>query len=407
MTFLMKSCVPSCRRLFRSRAVRGLVKAMSGLPEPKQAGKTRHPTWRCLLIVLLSLVHGKNWVSDARGFAERHEGKLRKLFGEGYSTPSYCTLVRALHKSGRLCAGLVAAMGFASGGGEGSQMDGKAVRATRDALRDNSALDIVELRGGSGMLDFEACGPGSKEKSEKAAMTALIKRNAKALRRGAPLTIDAIAACSTLTSLMGRLGIPFIVCIKNEGKGLGDAIASDFAARKGELKPLTARKKSGGRAETREFYYIEDPSAAWAIYGGRRWKGVAHIGMVRRTSTELKGGKTAEQVRYYLLSEAVTHRSFKEARLGHWSIEAAHWVLDYSFQEDRHRLGGKDHGAALAMGIIRRKAYEAIRSSLRPGMDFSKARRELSEEGFREALYILSGKGATAAAKLARNDQKK
>ena len=79
MTFLRKNCVPSCRRLFRSRAVKGLVKAMSGLPEPKQAGKTRHPTWRCLLIVLLSLVHGRNWVSDAREFAERHEGKLRKL----------------------------------------------------------------------------------------------------------------------------------------------------------------------------------------------------------------------------------------------------------------------------------------------------------------------------------------
>ena len=62
-------------------------------------------------------------------------------------------------------------------------------------------------------------------------------------------------------------------------------------------------------------------------------------------------------------------------------------------------LGAKDHQAALAMGILRRKAYEAIRSSLQSGMDFSKARRELHEMGFRATLYVLSGKSARAASK--------
>ena len=397
---------PSIRRLLRSKGMRRLRKAMESLPEPKQIGKVRHPTWRCLMIVLLSLTSGRDWVLDAHFFAVRHARQLGRLFGKGYSTPSYCTLVRALHKIGPECRKLTESMGFAIGGSEGCQMDGKLVRATKVGASPNSALDIVELRLGSGMADFESCGPGGKERSELAAMAALVRRNAKRLRRlAAPLTIDAIAANSRMTSLLHSLGIPFCVCIRNEGKGLGEAVASDFLARRDEV-PIREARKIGGRMDVREYFFAEDPSPAWLIYGKGRWKGVAHFGMVRRKSMDLRTGETAEQVRYYLISEGVDAKGFKEARSRHWSIESSHWVIDNSFREDRHRLGQKDRPAALAMGILRRKAFEEIRSCLRPGMDFAKARRELSAEGFRETLYVLSGKAARAASKIAGNDQK-
>ena len=122
---------PSTRRLLRSKGLRRLRKAMESLPEPKQKGKVRHPTWRCLLIILLSLTNGRDWVLDAHSFAVRHRRHLSKLFGNGYSTPSYCTLVRALHRIGPECRRLTESMGFAIGGSEGCQMDGKLVRATR------------------------------------------------------------------------------------------------------------------------------------------------------------------------------------------------------------------------------------------------------------------------------------
>ena len=398
---------PSIRRLLRSKGLRRLRKAMESLPEPKQIGKVRHPTWRCLLIILLSLTSGRDWVLDARSFAARHERQLLKLFGEGYSTPSYCTLVRALHRIGPESRRLTGSMGFAIGGSEGCQMDGKLVRATRDPLAANSALDIVELTLGSGMADFESCGPGGKERSEVRAMESLVRRNAKRLRRlAAPLTIDAIAANSRMTSLLHSLGIPFCICIKNEGKGLGDAIASEFLARRDEV-PMREARKIGGRMDVREYSYVADPSSTWLVYGKGRWKGVAHLGMVRRKSANLRTGESSEQVRYYLLSEGIDAKGFKEARSRHWSIESSHWTIDNSFREDRHRLGSKDRPAALAMGILRRKAFEEIRSCLTPGMDFAKARRELSEEGFRETLYVLSGKAARAASKIAGNDQKR
>lgn len=398
---------PSTRRLLRSKGLKRLRKAMESLPEPKQVGKVRHPTWRCLLIILLSLTNGRDWVLDAHSFAARHARQLGKLFGEGYSTPSYCTLVRALHRIGPECRKLTESMGFAIGGSEGCQMDGKLVRATRDGASPNSALDIVELRLGSGMADFESCGPGGKERSEVRAMESLVRRNAKRLRKlAAPLTIDAIAANSRMTSLLHSLGIPFCICIKNEGKGLGEAIESDFLARKGEV-PIREARKIGGRMDVREYSYVADPSSTWFIYGAKPWKGVAHLGMVRRKSTNLRTGESSEQVRYYLLSEGIDAKGFKEARSRHWSIESSHWTIDNSFREDRHRLGQKDRPAALAMGILRRKAFEEIRSCLRPGMDFAKARRELSAEGFRETLYVLSGKAARASSKNARNDQRK
>lgn len=380
--------------------------AMSGLPEPKQEGKTKHPTWRCLLTLLLSLTRGGNYVLDAASFAKRNEARLSRLFGDGYSAPSYCTLVRAVHKIGPSALRLIKALGFAKGASGACQIDGRPVRATRDSARENSAVDVIGIRLGGAFLGFEACGPGSKERSEKAAMARLVERNAKALREGV-LTVDAIAADTVLIGLLAKLRIRFCVCIKNEGRGLGDAVASDFLARRGELRPTVRAEKKGGRIERREYYYIEDPSAAWAIYGKRRWSGVAHLGMAKRTSVNAKTGEVSSQTRYYLLSEGVDQRSFAESRALHWGIEAAHWQIDNSFLEDRRRIGGKDHPAAFAMAVLTRKAYEAIRSSLKAGMDFSKARRELHEMGFRELLYVLSGKAATATAKKARNDQKK
>ena len=406
MTFLQNNSVPSLRRLLRSRGMKRLLKAMSALPEPKQEGKTKHPTWRCLLTLLLSLTRGGNYVLDAASFAKRNEARLSRLFGEGYSAPSYCTLVRAVHKIGPHALLLIRALGFAKGGRGGFQMDGKLVRATRDSARDNSAVDVLELTLGPGFSDFEPCGPGSKEKSEKAAMARLAERNAKALREGV-LTADAIAADTVLTGLLARLRIRFCVCVKNEGRGLGDAIASDFLARRGELKPIVRAEKKGGRIDRWEYFFIEDPSEAWAVYGKRRWGGVAHIGAAARRTVNAKTGKASAQTRYYLLSEGVDHRSFAEARSLHWGIEAAHWQIDNSFLEDRRRIGGKDHPAAFAMAVLTRKAFEAIRSSLTAGMDFSKARRELHEMGFRELLYVISGKAATATAKNARSDQKK
>ena len=352
---------PSIRRLLRSKGMRRLRKAMESLPEPKQIGKVRHPTWRCLMIVLLSLTNGRDWVLDAHSFAVRHARQLGRLFGEGYSTPSYCTLVRALHKIGPECRRLTESMGFARGGSEGCQMDGKLVRATRAGASPNSALDIVELTLGSGMADFESCGPGGKERSEIRAMETLVRRNAKGLRKlAAPLTIDAIAANSRMTSLLHSLGIPFCICIKNEGKGLGDAIASEFLARRGEV-PIREARRIGGRMDVREYLFAEDPSPAWLIYGKGRWKGVAHFGMVRRKSTNLRTGETSEQVRYYLLSEGITMKGFKEARSRHWSIESSHWVIDNSFREDRHRLGSKDRPAALAMGVLRRNRISLVK----------------------------------------------
>lgn len=123
MTYFEYKFNPSLRRILRSRGMRRLTKAMRELPEPKQKGKTRHPTWVCLTILLLSLTHGDDRALDASSFAKRNERRLRKAFGEGYSTPGYCTLVCALHKAGLIAPELVKALGFAAGREKGCQIE--------------------------------------------------------------------------------------------------------------------------------------------------------------------------------------------------------------------------------------------------------------------------------------------
>ena len=50
-----------------------------------------------------------------------------------------------------------------------------------------------------------------------------------------------------------------------------------------------------------------------------RWKGLKRIGVA--ISDTVRGGKSCDEVRYYILSKKLSARSFGAAVRGHWGIE--------------------------------------------------------------------------------------
>ena len=78
-------------------------------------------------------------------------------------------------------------------------------------------------------------------------------------------------------------------------------------------------------------------------------------------SDTVRGGKSCDDVRYYILSRKLNARGFGAAVRGHWGIEdPLHWQLDMSFGEDRSRIR-KGHADA-NFAVVRRTALSLLKN---------------------------------------------
>lgn len=390
---------PSVRRMVRSKPMRKALRRMRALGEPKQRGKTKHPSWRCLLVVLVALISGLNYVKDAAKLARAKRGQFAAFFGDpGWEAPSYPTLLRAIHRmaeaghSAKVEAILLGILGAPKGG---CQIDGKLIRATRVEGEANSAVDCVELMVGGRVVMSVPCGKGSKEASENAAIMRVVLACAHEIRAsGGVLTIDGIAANSKITSALSRLGIPFCIVLKKGGKGLEAAVADNFAAYGGELVGRGETVCQGGRVERRDFYALPSMKWVWAVCDGKPWEGVGGAGMMKKSWSRKSGGAESDETLYFILSEGLGLKAFAEARRKHWKgIESYHFLVDGSFREDSIRLGRKRPESACLMSSLRKKALECIRSLTGTAIPFDEARRELGKLPLSYSFYALSGLG--------------
>ena len=69
--------------------------------------------------------------------------------------------------------------------------------------------------------------------------------------------------------------------------------------------------------------------------------GVGQVFAVRRETVEVKSGKRRIETAYGVTSldrKAATPQRLLTLNRGHWTIEATHHILDWSFDEDRSRI---------------------------------------------------------------------
>jgi predicted transposase YbfD/YdcC len=133
-----------------------------------------------------------------------------------------------------------------------------------------------------------------------------------------------------------------------------DHLEDDFARVRASRHET--KEHGHGRDEHRTYYVCDVPDD---LPGRARWKGLKRIGVA--ISDTGRGGKSCDEVRYYLPSKRLSARSFGAAVRGHWSIEnSLHWQLDMSFGEDRSRV--RKGLADANFAIIRRMALSLLKN---------------------------------------------
>ena len=151
----------------------------------------------------------------------------------------------------------------------------------------------------------------------------------------------------------------YVVALKaNHGSLLEEV--RDYLCDDGLLKnnPLVeyheTKEKEHGFVITRQ--YIISKEVDW-IYDRKSWAGLGAIGCCKKTAAPLKGGDPVTETRYYLSS--VTDVSlFARSVRQHWSVEAFHWQMDFTFRDDSNRT--RDKKSAKNLQIMKKTALALL-----------------------------------------------
>ncbi len=176
---------------------------------------------------------------------------------------------------------------------------------------------------------------------------------------GRTVTADALLTQRALASyLLGR-GADYLFTVKgNQPILLSDIrllLDGEIARRAPDFADRSP-KPGHGRRERRSIWvsgelndYLDFP-------------GVGQVFAVHRETVEVKSGRRRREIAYgvtSLTAEAASPQRLLALNRGHWTIEATHHILDWSFDEDRSRIR-TGHGPE-NMTLLRRFAIGVIK----------------------------------------------
>ena len=155
---------------------------------------------------------------------------------------------------------------------------------------------------------------------------------------GRTVTADALLTQRALASYLRDRGADYLFTVKGNQPTLLDDIrltldeaiagrAPDFA----DESP----KPEHGRRERRSIWVSSE------LNDYLNFPGVGQIFAVRRETRHVKSGKRSCETAYGVTSltpQAASPERLLTLNRGHWTIEAAHHILDWSFDEDRCRI---------------------------------------------------------------------
>ena len=243
-------------------------------------------------------------------------------------------------------------------GGRLLAIDGKTARRSFDTATNRSTLHMVSVWAVSQKLSMAQVAVESKS-NEITAIPEVLKLVELG---GAVVTIDAMGCQTEIAEAIVEGGGDYILAVKRNQPTLHDGIVEhflepmddDFA--RVEVSRHETMEKGHGRVEERAYYVLDVPPD---LPNAGRWKGLKQIGVAM--SDTIRGDKSCDEVRYYILSKKLTARRFGTLVRSHWGIEnSLHWQLDMSFDEDRNRTR-KDHAAA-NLAVLRRIALSLLKN---------------------------------------------
>ncbi len=235
-------------------------------------------------------------------------------------------------------------------------IDGKTLRQSFDKADAKSAIHMVSAWATANHISLGQVVVDQKSNE----ITAIPKLLELLDVSGCLVTIDAMGCQAEIAGKIIEGKADYVLAVKGNQPTLHDGIMDffldhmedDFA----RVRVSRHETKEHGRDEHRTYLVCDVPDD---LPDRGRWKGLKRIGVAISDTT--RGGKSCDDVRYYILSKRLSARSFGAAVRGHWGIEnSCHWQLDMSFGEDRCRIR-KGHADA-NFAIVRRMALSLLKN---------------------------------------------
>jgi predicted transposase YbfD/YdcC len=265
-------------------------------------------------------------------------------------------------------------------------IDGKTLRHSYDTAKEQKPLHLVSAWVAEHHLSLGQV--ATEEKSNE--ITAIPELLDQIDIQGAIVTIDAMGCQKKIASQISEQEGDFVIAVKGNQPTLFETIQSFFDRHweDGDWSTGACHRhhtcEIHGSSQVDRYYYVAPIPRRETVF--QDWPTVEAIGMA--ISIRQTGDEVTEEVRYYILSDYLSGRSFAGAARQHWSIENnCHWQLDVLFGEDKSRV--RERTLANNLSWLRRVAIHLLKQH--PIKDSLKGKRERAgwnEDFLAEVLQI-------------------
>jgi predicted transposase YbfD/YdcC len=329
---------------------KSLYEALQGLADPRRAAGKRYPLAVLLCLLCLAKIAGQTTLKGATEWVRLRADQLAASFGlKRTAMPCQMTYKRILEaidaeelneqlsafftrwEAQQRCTNEPSRLQTEAGYLSHAHVaiDGKTVRATskeNQSVHQLSAYDVT-----TGVVLFQV---NVQEKQNE--ISALKPLLTPSFIKNRIFTLDAMHTQTELCAKIDRFGGAYVLVAKDNQPTLAQDLSLFFDAPPFDWCWQQAQTwdKAHGRLEHRHIICSPDLNAWFA----KRWRGVAQVFRLQRTTTLLKTGKVRKQTVYGIsnlsVSKAPAMRMLALNR-GHWGIEnRLHWRRDVTLGED-------------------------------------------------------------------------
>jgi predicted transposase YbfD/YdcC len=337
----------------------------AAIPDPRVELKCLHDLIDIIMIVTCGTIVGADDFVSIAEFARAKESWFRERLGLKLRNgiPSHDTLNRvfAIVRPEEFNRSFLAWVRDASESLKLPQIpiDGKAMRGSKRKTRTGACKTTHVVSAWAHQLGMTLAQVKTDEKSNE--ITAIPELLKWLDVSGTLVSIDAMGTQKEIAKqIVDQKGDYLLAVKENQPRLFEDlqrladaALERNYAGLSTNLKEET----SHGRQELRFCFVIENLES---VRDRDAWPKLRSlIGVV---SSRTVGGKTSDEVRYYISSRKASAKRFQEAVRTHWSIEnSCHWVLDVAFREDDHRLR-EGHGPQ-NLSLVRKIALAMLKKA--------------------------------------------
>lgn len=354
---------------------RGVTRFFDDIKDPRIDRTRYHKLEDILMIALVAILGGAEGWTQVELFAKSKRDWFGRFLELPHGIPSHDTFGRVFGLLdpdalgtcfARWVAHLSASLGVET---RTIAIDGKTLRGSADAANSDPALHLLTAWAHEAGLVLAQLAVDDKSNE----ITAIPELIATLELKGCVVTVDALNTQTDVAEAILARGGDYVMALKANQRTLHDdavftlAEAEDEAGESGEsggdrfaLDEHATDDDAHGRIEHRRYTTLKLDKKAWRITRDR-WPGLKSLGRVVRRRTDKTTGETTTTTVYYLMSTAMDAARFAAAVRGHWGIEASHWVLDVTFNEDRCR-SRKDHSDQ-NFAFMRRLAMNLLRAN--------------------------------------------